>query len=232
MPLYNVDAVTAELTGPVDPIEIPGAGVYRPGGAVQLAEILPQVAGYAWVLEDGQPVQIEDHRGTLYDKADAIQVAHVALGPLPDHLTPLVPPERYPLWLGASWGTDLQTARADAARRIDAAVDAATYRVVGSRLAEYQQAETEASAYRDAGYSGEVPASVAAHVEAYGVSAQEAADTILAMASAWRGAQMQMRVARLTAKQQCASAADIPQLDVLVAQATTDINAAVAPLLG
>lgn len=233
MPLYNIDLNTRILTGPVEPIPIPGVGILPPGNTIDLPDVLPVTAGHAWVLgDDAQPQQVEDHRGTVYEKANADQVFHTALGPLPDHLTPLVPPMRYPLWQAGTWGTDMQTARAEAARSIDAAVDAATYRVVGSRLAEYQQAETEAAAYRDAGYSGEVPASVAAHVEAYGVSAQEAADTILAMASAWRGALMQMRSARLKAKRLCDSAADIPQLDALVAQATADINAAVAPLLG
>lgn len=233
MPLYNIDLNTRILTGPVEPIPIPGVGILPPGNAIDLPDVLPVTAGHAWVLgDDAKPEQVEDHRGIAYEKATALQVSHSALGPLPDHLTPLVPPERYPLWQSGAWGTDLQTACAEAAKRIDAAVDGATYRVVGSRLAEYQQAETEAAAYHDAGYSGAVPVSVAAHVEAYGVSAQEAADTILAMAAAWRGAQMQMRVARLVGKQQCLSAADIPQLDALVAQATADINAAVAPLLG
>lgn len=87
--------------------------------------------------------------------------------------------------------------------RIDATADAAYIAIGGpspGRMAEYQQAETDASAFKAAGYSGVVPSTIDCWAQAKGWTAQQAADDILATAAAWRGALQSIRSARLLGK--------------------------------
>lgn len=95
---------------------------------------------------------------------------------------------------------DLRAAAALLGQRIDRAVDDVYAAVIGQRHAEYAQAETDAQAYATAGYSGTVPASVQCWATAAGLTAQAAANNILATAAAWRTASQTMRAARLDHK--------------------------------
>lgn len=70
---------------------------------------------------------------------------------------------------------------------IDAAC-AAVYAAPARFADEYKLREAQAQAYKDAGYTGPVPRQVAAYATPAGVTAQQAADTILAQAAALRGA--------------------------------------------
>jgi len=102
--------------------------------------------------------------------------------------------------------------------KIDADTDSLYAAVVGNRAAEYTVAETEATAYAGAGYTGTVPASVASWATAKGWTAQQAADDINATAAAWRTAQAAIRAARLLRKEQARTAADLAALATTRAQ--------------
>ncbi len=105
---------------------------------------------------------------------------------------------------------------AEAVRRIDADADAIYGAVLGNRGEEYKSAEADAQAFRDAAYAGPVPAGVASWVAASGMTAQAAADDILATAATWRDAMTQIRAQRLLCK----------------AQVQTDVDAALAQWAG
>lgn len=92
--------------------------------------------------------------------------------------------------------------------RIDRDVDLIYAAVIGNRQAEYEAAEREAQAYVDADYEGDAPPLVQAWATAKAWTGQQAADDILAQAVAWRGAQAQIRAARLARKEQVRAATD------------------------
>lgn len=114
--------------------------------------------------------------------------------------------------------------------KIDADVDAVYATVIGQRAVEYQEAEADAQAYKDAGYTGTVPPSVASWVTASGMTATAAANDILATAAAWRTAALNMRAARLGHKAQARSATTQQGLDGVAASWRATINAIRAAL--
>ena len=65
----------------------------------------------------------------------------------------------------------------------------------------------EAAAFAAAGYAGEVPSTVQAWMDAAGLEAKAATDSILAEASAWKQALYQLRTLRLKGKQDVLKAA-------------------------
>lgn len=102
-----------------------------------------------------------------------------------------------------------ELARAAIIRQIDADTDA-IYRVVqGDRAMEYVLAESDAKAYKAAGYTGTVPDSVASWASAKGQTATWATDDILATATGWRQAQSSIRATRLTLKEQARTGSDM-----------------------
>lgn len=107
--------------------------------------------------------------------------------PAPPALPPYVPPTPEQL-------------QADALRKIDRDVDGIYADVIGHRATEYEAAEREALAYQAAGFTGDVPPSVASWVAASGMEAQAAALDILGEATAWRTAAQTIRAQRLLAK--------------------------------
>lgn len=108
-------------------------------------------------------------------------------------------------------GPSASERRATGRARIDRAAGDARLRFIspGALLdAEYLQAERDAQAYADAGYPAEVPASVQAWADAAGLTAQQAADDILATAAQWRTVLDQIRALRLQGKAAVTAAAD------------------------
>ncbi len=113
----------------------------------------------------------------------------------------------------ASRATPLAASKADAAKAIDAEADAIYGAVLGNRSAEYMEAESDATAYKAAGYTGTVPAGVKSWVDAKAAAGitwtnQQAADDILATAAGWRSAKAAIRAARLARKEQIKGASD------------------------
>ena len=111
----------------------------------------------------------------------------------------------------------LAIAKSVAIRKIDVDVDVIYGAVLGNRAEEYRIAKEEAQAYKDAGYTGTVPASVSGYVTAKGWTATQATDDILATAAAWLAAKDAIRAARLLRKEQ-----------VRIATTQADINTAMA----
>lgn len=100
----------------------------------------------------------------------------------------------------------LEQAQIEAISSIDAFADAARLAVVGdaARIKEYERAQAGAEAYRDAGFTGEVPPAVASWAYAKRRSewtAQQAAEDILAASSRWYAALDEIRALRLDAKE-------------------------------
>lgn len=117
--------------------------------------------------------------------------------------------------------------------QIDATADQVYVAIGGpspGRLAEYQQANTDAQAFKAAGYAGTVPTTVACWSTASGMTNQAAADNIIATAAAWVTVLENIREARLvgksnvnkattTAAAQSAAATAIAQIQATQAQA-------------
>lgn len=96
---------------------------------------------------------------------------------------------------------------------IDAEVDDIIARTIGNRATEYLLAETEAQAFKQAGYpEDDVPSCVEDDMLAFNRTAREAADAILTQAGAWRQAQQIMRRQRLLRKEEARNAATIDDL--------------------
>ena len=96
--------------------------------------------------------------------------------------------------------------------KIDAGIDAIYAKVVGNRFAEYQDAATEAKAFKDTLYLGTAGTSVTSWATVKAKTNQWAADDILATATAWKGVQAQMRSVRLAHKEQARNASVYAQL--------------------
>ena len=91
---------------------------------------------------------------------------------------------------------------------IDVEADIIRTRVVGDpvRVFEYQWAESEANAFKAAGYAGTVPVSVSTWATAKGWTAQQACDDILAAAVTFRSVMAAIRNTRLIGKEQIRAA--------------------------
>ncbi|MDF2073186.1 phage tail protein [Pseudomonas mendocina] len=117
-------------------------------------------------------------------------------------------------------------------QRIDTAADAARRAVAGDplRAVEYDRARVQAEQFAAADYQGEVPAMVAAWA-INGRTPQQAADSILAEASAYTNALELLRTTRLAAKEQVRAlmaANQVEQAQQLTDQTIASIKAAVA----
>ncbi|QGW78467.1 hypothetical protein GPJ81_17850 [Pseudomonas alkylphenolica] len=95
------------LFGPITLPVVPGIGEQVPEEAIQLdAELVAPAEGFVWVLEEGEPVLLADHRGIVYSTADGRPMAHEAFGPLPDGVTKAPKPGPFYTWDGADWVLD------------------------------------------------------------------------------------------------------------------------------
>lgn len=111
---------------------------------------------------------------------------------------------------------DLQSAREYSANRLDQVVDQVRERfpAVGQYMAaEYELTRDQAAMYAAGGYEGDVPPCVASWVEATGMSAQAAADNILATAAAFEAVLEQTRYIRLVGKADIRSAETVVEVE-------------------
>ncbi|GLO25418.1 hypothetical protein [Pseudomonas putida] len=118
-----------------------------------------------------------------------------------------------------------------AQQQIEQVADQARASVLGDplRAIENQLVEDEAKAFKQAGYAGDVPATVQALVDAQGVEPMEAAEAILQEAQAWRSALSLIRAARLKGGVEVLKATTHAQAE---AYADTAINAIRASVPG
>jgi hypothetical protein len=112
--------------------------------------------------------------------------------------------------------TEVSAFITSAIKSVDADVDAIYQDAVGNRTSEYQVAKDAATAYKTAGYTGTVPATVQnwanLNYQADGVTLQTpqwAADNILASATNLANAQLSIRQNRLSSKSQLKAATGI-----------------------
>jgi hypothetical protein len=106
---------------------------------------------------------------------------------------------------------DLTALRTAAGATVDAAAEAARCRYVTSGAGQamtYLRKAQQAQAFKDAGYSGAVPALVQAAATGRGLAAQAAADLILATQAAWETIGAAIETARETGKTAVGEAAD------------------------
>lgn len=113
---------------------------------------------------------------------------------------------------------------------IDAAADAVYIAIGGpspGRLAEYQQASTDASAFKTAGYAGTVPVTVSCWAQANpGWTNQQAADDIIATAEKWITALQGIRSARLLGKYAVMQAATVAAAQAAAQAAIANVQTA------
>lgn len=112
---------------------------------------------------------------------------------------------------------------------IDAEADSAYIAIGGpspGRLAEYQQANTDAAAFKAAGYAGTVPETVQCWATASGMTAQAACDNILVTASAWEAVLVGIRSARLIGKANVNAATTLADAQAAAATAIANVKKA------
>ncbi|WP_462402182.1 hypothetical protein [Pseudomonas sp. Marseille-QA0332] len=123
----------------------------------------------------------------------------------------------------------LAAAKLIACRQIDQAADNARRAVLGDtlRALEYQVTADEATAFAAADYSGEVPPTVQAWMDATSLEAKPATESILAEAAAWRQALYQLRALRLKGKQDVVKVASHDAAEAIANVAIEAIQASV-----
>lgn len=111
---------------------------------------------------------------------------------------------------------------------VDREADAARAAVVGDpvRVKEYERAQAQAEAFRDANFSGTVPPCVACWATAKEWTAQQATEDILAASARWLGALDGIRALRLQTKEDIRRATTNAQVDTLLATFTATLTAA------
>nr|WP_312623660.1 hypothetical protein [Pseudomonas juntendi] len=116
-----------------------------------------------------------------------------------------------------------------ACHQIDQAADAARRAVLGDglRALEYQLTAQEATAFAAAGYSGVVPPTVQAWMDAAGLDGKAATDSILAKAAAWKTALYELRAVRLKGKQDVLKASTHDGVESVADVAISAITASV-----
>ena len=144
------------------------------------------------------------------------------------------PPECEPGWTydGAAVSPPpappLAEVRAGALRAVDQAAGAARARYITTapgQEAVYMLKLEQARAYQAAGYAGAVPELIQAEADALGVTAQEAADLILATAAAWTAKAAQIERIRRGRKAEIEAAADVAAIEAARAAALAELAA-------
>jgi len=101
--IYLIDNAGA-LVGPVVLPPVPGVGYQLPSNGVELPTKLKAAAtGFAWTLLDGQPTQVLDCRGDVYDTTTGFSELWQVLGPIPATFTQKPKPSDAHQWLDGEW---------------------------------------------------------------------------------------------------------------------------------
>lgn len=166
-------------------------------------------------------VNVKEGEGCILGPVDPFsQRVDMATGELVDYQPPQ--PSANHTWdLGSRrwvYVPPLEEVQAAALVAIDMHADAARLSVVGdaARIKEYERAQQHAEAYRDAGYTGDVPPSVACWASVKGWAPREACDDILAAANRWLTALDTIRALRLRAKEDVRLATDASLVAAIV----------------
>jgi hypothetical protein len=109
-----------------------------------------------------------------------------------------------PVWLETAPLADL---RAALMTQADTEADAIIGERIGRKEKEYTDAYADAAAYRDAGFAGTVPDTVADYAEVKGWTPEDAAQDVLNTGDAWLTASRLIRKNRLACKEAARTAA-------------------------
>lgn len=133
----------------------------------------------------------------------------------------------------SSPGPSLASVKEGLCAAIDATADDARAAVAsnGLRLSEYEWALAESQAFKDAGYTGDVPESLAIWVTATGWTPEVACDNILQTAAAWQSFRAAVR-RRLIGKANVNAATDAASAQAAADAAIAEINASLAAVQG
>lgn len=126
---------------------------------------------------------------------------------------------------------DMASAQAHHQRRVDEQAGAVRQRFARDWLIdeEYALAAKQAQVFADNNYSGDAPEAVQAWADAAGMTAQAAADDILATRDAYTGALEKIRRIRLEAKQRIAGVDTGRAAYDIAEQAVTELDAVTPP---
>ncbi len=206
--VYRYDQNTGEYKGTYQsqqsPLE-PGKWLDDIPNTLKVAPPSPGLNEVACAV-DGEWVIKSDYRGTWY-KPDGSTVEIEKIDVLPEQDWTIEKPQE-----------TLTQAIARSLASIDADTDAIYQAAIGNRGPEYTEAEAAANAYKDAGYTGDVPSAVQSWATAKGWTAQQAADDILAAASQLNTVKLAIRAERLLRKEQVRAAADASAAEAVMAQ--------------
>lgn len=145
-----------------------------------------------------------------------------------DAIAPVRPSSNHQWISGQGWILDLAISRASATASINAKAEEVRLRYItpgAGQAGTYLIKEREAEAYRDAGYTGDVPGMVAAEVSATGLTTTEAADLILAQRDLWVVKAAQIEGARRTGNVDLEATTTIAEIDALLAATLAALNA-------
>jgi hypothetical protein len=109
----------------------------------------------------------------------------------------------------------LASAKLTAKQQIDDAAGEARSRYItvsSGQDAVYIMKEQQARAYKDSGYTGPVPALIQSDAEAYGTTAQQAADAIITLSDTWIDIAAAIEKQRLISKKQIADSSDAAEI--------------------
>lgn len=236
MKIYNFDSETGEFlsAGVADTDPLDKAGWLIPAYATSVkppAEQENEVAifdGDSWYIEP-------DFRGkTVYRTTTKEAVVMEEIGSISRGLT-IHQPQKYDYWDGSSWVADTALEHKENTSAFNAMVDLgagrARSRFVSDGegiLFEYRRAYDQATDFKSAGYSGEPPSSVADNMRYKNLSAQSAADDIIAEGDLLNLVLDQIRSVRLDGKAAIKTAVEGDDLQA-IAQPFLDQLAAIKP---
>lgn len=128
------------LTGPITLPVVPGIGCQMPGDAIELgAELVAPEEGFVWALVDGEPVQLMDRRGLVYQTETGAALEWSTLGDLPEGVTSTPFPGPYHVWRSGAWELD-EAAKTSATAALVLAERDSRLRAAQLRIAPLQYA--------------------------------------------------------------------------------------------
>ncbi|PIF21755.1 tail fiber assembly protein [Candidatus Pantoea floridensis] len=112
MTVYSYDPETGLCTGASDEYLAQGVGI--PANSTTNVPAACK-SGKVCVFNDGEWVQVDDHRGeTVYSTATLKPVEITLPGEYPEGTTPLKPATAFDVWSGKAWKTDVKAQQAAA----------------------------------------------------------------------------------------------------------------------
>lgn len=137
--IYLIDPAGV-LVGPITLPVVPGIGCQIPDDAIELgAELVAPDEGFVWALVEGEPVQMMDRRGLVYQTETGATLEWSTLGDLPEEVTATPFPGPYHVWRSGVWELD-EAAKTSATAALVLAERDSRLRAAQLRIAPLQYA--------------------------------------------------------------------------------------------